>query len=124
MQITTRAADAPRHQLPGVQFTVMASPSLGSSGLCTWKLTLDPGVRGDNTHTIDHDEVFMVLSGSVRVTPDGDELHAGDAAIVPAGQPIAVSNLGDTPAEVHVAITAGFSAKGPDGSTMQPPWSL
>jgi mannose-6-phosphate isomerase-like protein (cupin superfamily) len=119
-----RADEAPRFQLPGVEFTGLAAPSRGSGQVCTWKLTVDPGVRGDTTHTLDCDEVFMVLSGSVQVTPDGAAIGAGDAVVVPAGEPISITNLGENPAELHVVITAGFTATMPDGSTLQPPWAL
>jgi mannose-6-phosphate isomerase-like protein (cupin superfamily) len=119
-----RAAEAPRFQLPGIEFTGLAAPSRGSGQVCTWKLTVDPGVRGDTAHTLDSDEVFMVLSGSVQVTPDGVALGAGDTVVVPAGEPISVTNLGETQAELHVVITAGFTATMPDGSTLQPPWAL
>jgi mannose-6-phosphate isomerase-like protein (cupin superfamily) len=122
MQIT-RATEAPRFQLPGVEFTVMAAPSRGSKDLCTWRLTVDAGFRNEDPHTIDRDEVFMVLSGTVQVTPDGDKLGPGDAAVVPAGEPIQLANVGETKAEVYVAITAGFTGTMADGSTVQPPWA-
>ncbi|TCC62259.1 cupin domain-containing protein [Kribbella pittospori] len=122
MQII-RAAEAPRFRLPGVEFTGLAAPSRGSAGLCTWKLTVDPGVRGDAPHTIDRDEVFMVLSGTVQVTPDGEKLGAGDAVVVPAGEQISLTNLGEDTAELHVAITAGFTGTMADGTTIQPPWA-
>ena len=64
------AAEAPRFQLPGVEFTVFASPSLGSAGLCAWRLTVDVGHGGDAPHTLDRDEIFTVLSGSVQLGPD------------------------------------------------------
>lgn len=118
-----RAADAPRFQLHGVEFTGLAAPSRGSAGLCTWKLTVDPGVGGDAPHTLDRDEVFLVLSGSVQVTPDGDKLEAGDVVVVPAGEPIALTNLGSGTAELYVAITAGFTGTMADGTTIQPPWA-
>jgi mannose-6-phosphate isomerase-like protein (cupin superfamily) len=118
-----RAAEAPRFQLPGVEFTGLASPSRGSAGLCTWRLAVDAGHRGDEPHTIDRDEVFMVLAGSVQVTPDGDKLGPGDAVVVLAGEPIQLSNLGETTAELHVAITAGFTAILADGTQLQPPWA-
>jgi mannose-6-phosphate isomerase-like protein (cupin superfamily) len=118
-----RAADAPRFQLPGVEFAGLAAPSRGSAGLCTWKLTVDPGVGGDAPHTVDRDEVFLVLSGSVQVTPDGDKLEPGDVVVVPAGEPIALTNLGSGPAELYVAITAGFTGTMADGTTIQPPWA-
>jgi mannose-6-phosphate isomerase-like protein (cupin superfamily) len=118
-----RAAEAPRFQLPGVEFTGLAAPSRGSAGLCTWRLTVDAGLVGKESHTIDRDEVFMVLSGIVQITPDGEKLGPGDAMVVPAGEPIQLSNLGDTPAELYVAITAGFTGTLPDGTTITPPWA-
>jgi mannose-6-phosphate isomerase-like protein (cupin superfamily) len=117
-----RAAEAPTFQLPGVRFTGLAAPSRGSAGLCTWKVTVDPGVGGE-PHTIDRDEVFMVLSGTVQITPDGDKLEAGDAVVVAAGEPIRLTNLGAGAAELHVAITAGFTGTMADGTTIQPPWA-
>ncbi|HYU85786.1 MAG TPA: cupin domain-containing protein, partial [Kribbellaceae bacterium] len=90
-----RAAEAPRFQLHGIEFTGLAAPSRGSAGLCTWKLTVDPGVGGGEPHTLDRDEVFMVLKGTVQLEPDGDKLGPGDAVVVPAGEPIALTNLGE-----------------------------
>ena len=118
-----RADEAPRFELPGVQFTGLAAPSRGSEGLCTWRLRLEVGLRNDAPHTLDRDEVFMVISGTVQVTPDGEKLGAGDAAVVPAGEPIQVRNLGETEAELYVAITAGFTGTMADGTTVQPPWA-
>jgi mannose-6-phosphate isomerase-like protein (cupin superfamily) len=118
-----RAAEAPRFQLPGVEFTGLAAPSRGSAGLCTWRLTVDAGLGGKEPHTIDRDEVFMVLSGTVQVTPDGEKLGPGDAIVVPAGEPIQLSNLGDNPAELYVAITAGFTGTMHDGTAITPPWA-
>ncbi|WP_329001995.1 cupin domain-containing protein [Kribbella sp. NBC_00709] len=118
-----RAAEAPRFQLPGVEFTGLAAPSRGSAGLCTWKLTVEPGHGGDAPHTIDRDEVFMVLSGTVQVTLDGDKLGPGDAVVVPAGEPISLTNLGEGKAELHVVITAGFTGYMADGTAVQPPWA-
>jgi mannose-6-phosphate isomerase-like protein (cupin superfamily) len=118
-----RAAEAPRFQLPGVEFTGLAAPSRGSAGLCTWRLTVDAGLVGKESHTIDRDEVFMVLSGTVQITPDGEKVGPGDAIVVPAGEPIQLSNFGDTPAELYVAITAGFTGTLADGTAISPPWA-
>jgi len=119
----THAAEAERFQLPGVEFTALAAPSRGSAGLCTWKLTVEPGHGGDAPHTLDRDEVFMVLSGTVQLAADGDKLGPGDAAVVPAGEPIALTNLGEGEAQLIVAITAGFTGYMADGTAVQPPWS-
>jgi mannose-6-phosphate isomerase-like protein (cupin superfamily) len=116
-------AEAPRFQLPGVEFTVFASPSLGSAGLCAWRLTVDVGHGGDAPRTLDRDEIFTVLSGSVQFGPDGDKLGPGDSVVVPAGEPISLTNLGEDKAELIVVITAGFTGYMADGTEVQPPWS-
>jgi mannose-6-phosphate isomerase-like protein (cupin superfamily) len=122
MRTILRAADAPRFEIPGVTFVGMASPSRGTKQLCTWRLIVAAGKERDKPHTIDRDEVFMVLSGSVRVADN--ELDPGDVLVVPAGEPIDVSNPGDTPAEVMVAISAGFTATMADGTSFgTPPWA-
>ena len=120
-----RLSEAPRFELPGLEFTAAAAPSRGSAGLCTWRLAVAAGVVSPMAHTIDQDEVFMVTSGSVRLTAGGELVHAGDTAIVPAGTEILLSNPGDSPAELIVAIRSGFSAKGADGASIgTPPWAL
>ncbi|WBQ07374.1 cupin domain-containing protein [Kribbella sp. CA-293567] len=118
-----RAAEAPQFQLPGVRFTGLAAPSRGSNGLCTWRLQVEAGLSSDVPHTLDRDEVFMVLSGTVQLTPGGERLGPGDAAVVPAGEQIQLCNPGGTEAEVYVAITAGFTGTMADGTTVQPPWA-
>jgi quercetin dioxygenase-like cupin family protein len=119
-----RSADARQFELPGIRFTGLASPSRGTDQLCTWMLDLEPGLRSSEHHTIDRDEVFLVLSGTIRLHPDSPTMHPGDAAIVPAGQPIAISNAGDGPAIVHVAISADFTAASADGTPIEtPPWA-
>ena len=117
------AVDAPKFELPGVEFTGLAAPSRGSAGLCTWKLTVAPGHGGDAPHTLDRDEVFMVLSGTVQITPDGEKLGPGDAVVVPAGEPISLTNLGEGKAELYIAITAGCTGYLADGTAVQPPWA-
>jgi mannose-6-phosphate isomerase-like protein (cupin superfamily) len=120
-----RAAEAPRFTLPGIVFTGLAAPSRGSGDLCTWRLTVEGAFASPEPHTLDRDEVFMVTAGAIKLTPTGDTIAAGDAAVVPAGSPIQLSNAGDTEAEVIVAIPAGFAAKAADGSAIgTPPWAL
>jgi mannose-6-phosphate isomerase-like protein (cupin superfamily) len=118
------ADSAPRFDLPGVEFTGYAAPSRGSDGLCAWQITVAPGLVSDQAHTLDHDEVFLVTSGSIRLSPDGQRLRAGDCAIVPAGGPIQLSNPGAKPATAHVLIRSGFTAMMADGSAVPtPPWA-
>ena len=119
----TRAADAPTFELPGITFTALASPGLGASDTCVWRLHVDVGVEGE-PHTLDSDEVFAGLEGRVRLSPDGPELAEGDVAVVPAGEAIALTNTGDVPARLQVAIRAGFTASMADGTVIgTPPWA-
>jgi len=122
---TIHATEAPRFDLPGLVFTGLASPSRGSTDLCTWRLEIEPGFASPDAHTLDRDEVFMVVVGSIRLSPGDAPIHPGGAAVVPAGTPIQVSNAGDGPAEVIVAIVAGFRASAGDGSEIgTPPWAV
>jgi mannose-6-phosphate isomerase-like protein (cupin superfamily) len=125
MTTLMHAHQAPRYALPGLAFTGLASPSRGSSDLCTWRLTVEPGFSSPDAHLLDRDEVFMVLAGAIRLAPETDPVHAGGVAVVPAGSPIQLENAGDGEAEVLVAIAAGFTARGADGSDIgTPPWAL
>ena len=122
---TIHATHAPRFDLPGLVFTGLASPSRGSADLCTWRLEIEPGFASSDAHTLDCDEVFMVVAGSIRLAPDDVPIEPGGATVVPAGTPIQVSNAGDGPAEVIVAIAAGFRATAEDGTEIgTPPWAL
>lgn len=119
-----RGADAPRFTVPGVEFTALAAPSRGSGDVCTWRITVEPELRSPEPHTLDSDEVFMVIAGTIQLQPDADTLGPGDAAVVPAGTPIQLCNAGASPAEAYVAIRAGFSAKAADGTLIgTPPWA-
>ncbi|GAB1642128.1 cupin domain-containing protein [Krasilnikovia sp. MM14-A1259] len=119
-----RAAQAQRFEVPGVEFTALAAPSRGSADICTWLITVASGLRSPESHTLDQDEVFMVLSGAVQLGPDAETLGPGDAAVVPAGTPIQICNPGDEPARVYVAIRAGFDARAADGTSIgTPPWA-
>ncbi|RNL81063.1 cupin domain-containing protein [Nocardioides marmorisolisilvae] len=119
-----RGAEAQVFDLPGITFTALAAPSRGSAELCAWLLTVEPGLESPEAHTLDHDEVFLVIDGTVRLAPDGEVAAAGDVVVVPAGEPIQLSNPGGVPARVHVAVTAGFTAAMADGSPVgTPPWA-
>ncbi len=125
MTTTIHAQEAPRFDLPGLVFTGLASPSRGSADLCTWRLSIEPGFASPDAHTLDRDEIFMVLSGAISLSPDESAVGPGSAAVVPAGTPIQVSNAGDGPAEVIVAITTGFQATMQDGAEIgTPPWAV
>jgi mannose-6-phosphate isomerase-like protein (cupin superfamily) len=119
-----RSAEAPTFEVPGVRFTGFASPSRGCAELCTWHITVEPKLVSPASHRVDRDEVFMVTSGRVRITPSGPVVEAGDAVVVPAGTPIRLENPADVPAQLFVAIRSGFTATAEDGTLIgTPPWA-
>ena len=118
------AKDAPTFALPGIEFTGFASPSRGDSEINTWQIRVEAGHRSGESHTLDQDEIFFVTSGAIRLSPGGAELHPGDAAVVPAGEPIQLDNIGDGPATAYVVVKAGFQAAMADGTAIgTPPWA-
>jgi mannose-6-phosphate isomerase-like protein (cupin superfamily) len=118
------AETAPRFDLPGVRFIAGAAPSRGSEQLCVWTIVVAPGHTSAQAHVLDRDEVFTVVSGTIRLQDEAEPLVAGDTAVVPAGAPIQLANPGEHPARVHVAIQAGFRATMADGSDVgTPPWA-
>jgi mannose-6-phosphate isomerase-like protein (cupin superfamily) len=117
-----RESDAPRFSVPGVDFTAYAAPSRGSAEICTWQITVDVGADSA-PHTLDRDEVFFVLSGAIRLDPESEVLGPQDVAVVPAGEPIQLTNAGEVPAQVYVAIRSGFTATTADGQVLRPPWA-
>ena len=120
-----RATEAAVFDLPGISFTALAAPSRGSAELCAWLITVEPGLESPEAHTLDRDEVFLVVDGQIRLSPGGDVATAGDVVVAPAGEPIQLANPGREPARVHVAITAGFRATMADGASIQtPPWAV
>jgi len=117
-----RAHESPTFELPGVRFSAYAAPSRGSHELCTWQISVEPGHRAA-AHTLDRDETFLVLAGTLRLTADGEELGPGDVAIVRAGDEIALANPGAEEAVAYIAIAAGFTATTAEGDRLQPPWA-
>ena len=123
-----RAAESLRFDLPGIHFFGLLSPGRGSTELCTWRLEVDPGVGADEEpHQLDHEEVFVLLEGSLVITIDGQpfDLGAGDALSVPARSLLSVANRTSEKASALVCIQAGFRANMASGQEIgTPPWAL
>jgi quercetin dioxygenase-like cupin family protein len=62
---------------------------------------LDPGSR-IGRHRDGSEELLFVLSGTVEASVDGTTatVDAGSLAVIPAGEPHAVTNVGSTPARL------------------------
>jgi mannose-6-phosphate isomerase-like protein (cupin superfamily) len=118
------AEESVEHHMHGTCFTSYASPAHGSRELCAWRIEIPGGTEG-MAHHVSREEVLYVLSGTLRVTLDGEAGDAGpgDVVLVPAGAEFAASNLADGPATAWVTTTAGFAGVLPDGSWFTPPWT-
>lgn len=119
-----RSADAQVHEVHNARFTSLVRPGTGSAELCVWQTEVGADSVGV-PHRILGEEAFVLLSGEVTMTIDGESalMKPGDAAVAPAGSMIALANSADEPAALLVTVRVGFAAELPDGSTFTPPWA-
>lgn len=116
-----RRGEAVQHRLHGSVFHSYVSPSAGSAELCAWRLEIAGGTAGVR-HRVGREEVFLLLSGRIRVYLDGvvEEMAAGDVLRVPVGSEFGIES--DEDAEAWVTTSVGMEATLPDGSVISPPW--
>lgn len=110
---------------PNAAMESLATPSLGSTALSTWRVRLEAG-RSGPVHAIDREQVWMVISGSLTVTCDGrtETAAAGQAVLLPPDvlrRLGAAEGAGDV--EALVAMEAGGSAVTEDGERHPLPWA-
>ncbi|WKG10734.1 cupin domain-containing protein [Nocardia sp. PE-7] len=119
-----RSADAQVHEVHNARFTSLVRPGTGSAELCVWRTEVAADSVGV-PHRILGEEAFVLLSGEVTMTIDGESapMKPGDAAVAPAGSMIALANSTDQSATLVVTVRVGFAAELPDGSTFTPPWA-
>jgi quercetin dioxygenase-like cupin family protein len=119
-----RSTEAAAHSIHGVRFVAYANPGSGSKEICAWRGEIPAGLVGV-PHTISHEEVFYLLTGTLRFSIDGEtaDLVPGDAAIAPAGSLLGLENVGEETATMWVSTGVGLSAVLADGSTVSPPWA-
>jgi quercetin dioxygenase-like cupin family protein len=117
-------ADAPIFEFDGSVFRSLAVPSRGTTELAVWRVQLPPGSKSQE-HSLDREEILVVLTGALTGTIGGKTQTAGpgDAVIFPAHTPGRLGNPSDTePAEILCCTSAGI--KGFIGDqTITPPWS-
>lgn len=121
------APERPTHSLPHAEFTSLATPSRGSTETSVWRVHLRPG--GEPTwHSVTREEIFVVLSGELRVrwrdTDTHDTLRSGDVLVVPVGRVFALDAQGELPAELLCCLPVGGQAQLPGGEAFTPPWAL
>lgn len=112
------------HQLGGARFTSLATPSRGTAETSVWQVDIEPG-NPPAPHTVTREEVFVVLDGTARVELDGlaGTAHAGDAIVVPAGVPFALSNGGVANLRLLCCLPVGGQARMGDGEPFTPLWA-
>lgn len=109
---------------PNGRMTRLATPSLGSTQLSTWRVRMEPGSSGP-VHAIDREQVFMPVEGAFEITVDGEPrtVAPGQVAILPPDVVRQIRPAGDSPAEAVVCMPAGGAATLPDGARRPLPWA-
>jgi len=123
MPIST-LTDAKTFEADGFTLTQLAAPSKGSVELALWTAHVEPGARSVE-HRMDREEVFLVVSGTVAASLNGEEIQAaaGDAIIVPPGSLLQLRNETAEPAGLTCVTSVGLKATA-NGETFAPPWTL
>jgi mannose-6-phosphate isomerase-like protein (cupin superfamily) len=116
--------DRPTHDLGDVRFTSLATPSRGSTETSVWRVTLVPGAPGV-PHQVTREEVFVVVSGTARVSLGEVTGIAtpGDAVVVPADTEFAIGNDGSEDLDLLCCLPVCGQAVTADGETFTPPWA-
>ncbi len=111
------------HDLHGSTFTSYLAPSRGSEQLCAWRLDV-PATTVGVAHRVTHEEVLLVLDGTLHVHLDGARQQAGpgDVVRVPAGSLFRV-DTGASAAGAWVVTSVGLEAVTADGTRIAPPWT-
>lgn len=118
-----RPADAEDFTVHGSRFSSFVRSATGAQSLCAWRLEVPAGLAGV-PHRPSHEEILLVLDGSLRVTLEGRayEASAGDVIHVPAGSELSV-NGGPDGGRAWVTTTPGLAAQMGDGEPLRPPWA-
>jgi quercetin dioxygenase-like cupin family protein len=116
------AEQAPRFATPGAEITGFASPSRGATDTAAWRVRLEADSPSPR-HSLDREEVFVVLEGAITARFDDREetAGAGGALIVPAGEEFHLVAVG-APAEAICVLPVGGQATA-NGATFTPPWA-
>lgn len=112
------------HSLPNAQFTSLATPTRGSRETSVWRVRLEAG-GAPVPHSVTREEIFVVLSGTVRVQWEDSAQNAkpGDVILVPPQVRFALACANDQPAEMLCCLPVGGQACLPDGVAFTPPWA-
>ena len=101
------SSEARVFRMHGVTFRSFTSSATGARSIAAWQADFAPTTPGE-PHTMTEEEVFHVLAGALDFEIDAERFTArtGDAALVPAGARLAVSNHSHEPARAWVGRDA------------------
>lgn len=122
----TQGVTAPIIQTPTGSMKTLASPTRLGSTLAVWQVTLQPGASNPE-HTMDADQVYVVLTGSLTATIAGADETAGpgDSVFIPAGALRQIATAGAEPVVALVSMPAGAHVSTPSGSHHgELPWAV
>ena len=113
---------APRHETPNAVMRTLASPSLGSTELAVWHVSMEAGQEGPE-HKVNREQVWIVLEGHLDVEVAGESscLKEGAALRIPPEVVRRVSARSRTHA--LVASAAGCLVTPTGGDERPLPWA-
>ncbi|RMI41433.1 cupin domain-containing protein [Streptomyces triticirhizae] len=123
MRVITPSTDPIR--TPAATMTTLASPSLGSAELSTWRVEMAPDTSGPE-HSVDREQIWTLTRGTLEITAEGTThtARAGQTVVLPAGMVRRVNCPAGEPAEALVAMAADGRAAVPGDATSRPvPWA-
>lgn len=108
---------------PNATMTRLATPSLGTRTLSTWRVHMAPGTAGP-LHTVDEEQVWTVSAGALTVEAQGGtgEAVAGCTVVIPPGLERRI-HAGDEGAVALVAMPAGGRVTTPAQGPRPLPWA-
>jgi mannose-6-phosphate isomerase-like protein (cupin superfamily) len=116
------AGETDVHELFGVRFRGLASPSKGSTELMAWQTEVPPGTPA-TPHQLTREELVVILSGRGRADLDGTstDVGPGDVVVVPPDTDFAIVNAGDETLRLLAVMPTSGQAR-IDGEAMTLPW--
>jgi quercetin dioxygenase-like cupin family protein len=119
------AKPARQFTLPGITFTALVSPSVGSRETSVWQIEIAPGTPGAK-HQLTREEIIVVLSGKAMAMLNGEavEITQGSAVAVPPDTDFSLTNPFEEAFRAMAMIPAGAEARMADGAAFAPPWFL
>ena len=119
------AADAPKFNLHGTEFTGLAAPSRGATETAAWRLVVPVGNAHGVTHQLTREEILVALRGSAtaRIGDTEHVFRAGDAIVIPAFTDFVLGNPGAEPFEAVAIFPVGGRAIMPGAAPFTPPWA-